>query len=80
MLKFIWKILPSNYKFSVLFKKMGMMAGKATAGWLLGTTVGKHLSPQHIELISGAIGVITTAGLEAGHDWAKLKWPNNKYL
>lgn len=80
MLGFIWKILPKEYKFSVAFKKAGAMAGKAITGLLVGTVVGQKLSPQHVEAVSTVITVLTTAGLEAIHDWAKLKYPDQKWL
>lgn len=80
MFGFIWKMLPDKFKFGVAFRKMGAMAGKASIGLLLGTAAGKKLSPEHIEAVSSAVTILTTIGLEAAHDWAKLKWPNNKLL
>ena len=80
MFGFIWKVLPSNYKFNVLGRKLASMAGKATVGLLLGTAVGRKLSPEHIEAVSSTVTILTTVGLEALHDWAKLKWPKSKLL
>lgn len=56
------------------------MAGKALVGLLLGTTLGKKLSPEHVELVTTTVAILTTTGLEALHDWAKLKWPESKLL
>lgn len=73
-------MIPEDYKWSVGIKKTGIMAGKAIVGLLAGTTVGHKLSPQHVDMVSTVVTVLTTAGLEALHDWAKLKWPNQKWL
>jgi hypothetical protein len=80
MFGFVWKILPDKYKFSVAFKKMGQMAGKATVGLIAGSAIGNKLSPEHFEAVSTVVTVLTTAGLEYVHDWAKMKWPDNKWL
>lgn len=80
MFKFFWKALPDNYKFSVAFKKAGIMAGKAVTGLLVGTVVGHKLTPAHVEAVGTVVTVLTTAGLEALHDWAKLKWPDSGWL
>lgn len=80
MLKFLWRIVPDNYKFSVAFKKIGVIAGKAVTGLLVGSVVGSKLAPQHVEAVGTVVTVLTTACLEAVHDWAKVKWPDNKWL
>lgn len=80
MIGWLWKILPDDYKFSIAFKKMGAMAAKAITGLLLGSVVGKKLSPEHIDAVGTVVTVLTTAGLEALHDWAKLKYPNASWL
>ena len=80
MLGFIWKILPKNYKFNVVFKKAGSIASKAVVGLIVGSAIGKHLSPENIELIKNATAILTATGLEVAHDWVKLKWPNNKFV
>lgn len=80
MFKFFWNILPADYKWSVAIKKTGIMAGKAITGLLIGSTVGAKLSPQHIEVVGTVTTVLATAALEGIHDWAKLHWPNAKWL
>lgn len=80
MFSFIWKLIPKDYKFSVAFKKSGQMAGKALVGFVVGTKVGRQLSPEHLQAVELAIGVLATAGLEWIHDLARMKWPNAKWL
>lgn len=80
MLNWILGLIPNNYKWSVAAKNVGIIAGKAIAGLLVGSTVGAKLSPQHVEAVSTVVTVLTTAGLEAIHDWAKLKYPDSKWL
>lgn len=80
MIGWIWKMLPHDYKFSVAFKKIGIIAGKALTGLIVGSTLGQKLSPQNVEAVGSVLTILTTAGLEAAHDWARLKWPNAKWL
>lgn len=80
MLSFILKLIPQDYKWSIGIKKVGQMAGKAIAGLLIGSALGKKLSPEHVEAISTVGMVGTTMALEWFHDWAKLKWPDAKWL
>lgn len=79
-LETFWKLIPADYKWSVGIKKAGIMAGKAIAGLLVGSQVGAKLSPQHVEAVGTVITVLTTAGLEWLHDWAKMKYPDAKWL
>jgi hypothetical protein len=76
--------IPSEYKAGVAIKKASYTIGKLAAaaftmGWL-GQHVGSHLTPDQIKLIEGATGAIVAGGLEAVHDYAKLKWPDNPLL
>lgn len=80
MFDFIWKHIPEDYKWSVGIKKASQMAGKALAGLIVGSAVGKHLPPESAQYVEMGVTIMTTATLEAIHDWAKLKWPDKKWL
>lgn len=79
MLGFFWKVLPKDYKFSVATKNIGLGVGKIATSLLVGS-FGKKLPPEHIEAVGVAVTVITQIGLEALHDWAKVRWPDAKWL
>lgn len=80
----ILSMVPADYKWNVAIKKASYTVGKlVAAGLMMGKTktmVGDHLTPDQITQIQGAIGAVTAAGLEGIHDWAKLKWPDKKWL
>lgn len=80
MFNWLWNMIPDDYKWQVGIKKAGIMAGKAIAGILVGSTIGAKLSPQHVEMVGTVVTVLTTAGLEWLHDWAKMKYPDKKWL
>lgn len=80
MLNFFWKLIPQDYKWSVGIKKAGIMAGKAIVGLLAGTEIGAKVPPQYVEVVGTAVTVVTTAALEWFHDWAKMHYPDSKWL
>lgn len=80
MLDFIWRHIPNDYKFDVAFKKIGAMAGKAIVGLLVGSQVAQHVPHQYIEAVGTVVTVGTTMLMEGIHDWAKMKYPNAKWL
>lgn len=80
MLKFLWKVLPDKYKWSVAFRKAGAATAKFITGALVGSIAGEKLSPQHIEAVGTVVATLTVAGLEFVHDWAKMKWPEKDWL
>lgn len=80
MFGLLWKILPKNYKFSIAFKNVGIMAGKAVVGLLAGSVLAEKLSPEHVQAIGAVVTVATTMALEGLHDWAAVKWPNATWL
>lgn len=81
MISWLWKIIPSDYKFSVAIKKVSYMAGKLVAGYLTAQLVTKgRLTPDQCTQIQLGVTTLVAGGLETIHDWAKLKWPDNKWL
>lgn len=79
MLKFLWNMLPKDYKWSIGIKKASQAAGKFAAGLLVGSAIGQKLSPDHVKAVEAVIATLAMAGLEWGHDWAKLKWKDKEW-
>lgn len=80
MLNFFWKLVPPNYRWEIGIKRAGIMAGKAITGLLVGSEIGARLSPAHVGAVGAVATVLATATLEWFHDWAKMKYPNAKWL
>lgn len=84
MFGFLWKLLPEDWRWDVAIKKASYTIGKLGAAALMmgkaKVLVGSHLTPDQLVQVQGAIGAVSAALLEGIHDWAKLKFPDNKYL
>lgn len=80
MFKFLWKILPDNYKFSVAIKKASWTIAKTSIALVAGTKIGKEVSPENWVTVTEVSAALLTGGMKVIHDWARLKWPNNPWL
>lgn len=80
MLTTLWNLLPSNYKWGVAGKKVAYTVSKFGIGWLAGTKIGKTIDPQHLQAVEAVSGAIIAGAITYIHDWARVKWPDNKYL
>jgi len=73
--------MPSNYKWSIGIKKVSWLVGKLLAGFVLGKLVTSgHLTSEQMTQLQVTITAVTASGLEWIHDWAKLKYPDAKWL
>lgn len=79
MLSFLFKLIPVNYRWSVAVKNLGIGLGKVATSLLAGS-FGKDLAPEHIEAVGVAVTVLTQTGLEALHDYLRVKFPQAKWL
>lgn len=77
-------LVPAEYRTEIAIKKMSYTAGKCLAGVLVSGAakpyIGQHLSPDQVAQIQTGATVATAALLTAIHDWAKVKWPDVKWL
>lgn len=74
-------LIPQEYKFGVAIKKASYMVGKLAAGYITASLVTKgKLTPNQCDQIQLAATTIVAGGLEAVHDWARLKWPQAAWL
>lgn len=84
MLNWILKFIPQQYKWSVAIKKASYTVGKLAVALLsmgkMKTVFGDNLTPEQLTEIQAAVGAVVAAGLEGLHDWAKIKFPEVKWL
>lgn len=74
-------LIPDRYKASIAIKKVAYLAGKLAGGYLTAKLVTKgHITADMATQYQLEITAGVAAVLEAVHDWAKLKWPENKWL
>lgn len=78
MFKFLWTILPSDYRWEVALKYVTLTVAKTFIAWVAGTSIGKHVSPAHWEVASGITTTALAGALKFVHDWAKLKYADTK--
>lgn len=73
-------LIPEDYSVGVAVKKVSYMAGKLAAGYIAGKLAAGHVTPDQANQIQLGITTAVAGGLEAIHDWAKMKWPGVKWL
>ena len=80
MISFIWKILPSNYRWTVAIKKASYTIAKLWVAGLLALGIGEKVDAEQLKAFQEGLALVIAGGLEVAHDWAKLKYPNAKWL
>lgn len=80
MLGWLWKVLPSEWKFSVAIKKATWTVAKTAVSLVAGTKIGKEVSPDNWVVVTEVSAALMAGGLKVVHDWARLKWPDAKWL
>ncbi len=80
MLTWLWKMLPENYKFSVAFKKMSWTIAKTFVALVSGTKIGSQVAPDQWLIVTEVSSALIAGGMKLVHDWARLKYPNAKWL
>ena len=80
MLNWIWKVLPSEWKFSVALKKATWTVAKTGVSLLAATKLGKEISPENWLTVTEVSAALMAGGLKVIHDWARLKYPTVKWL
>lgn len=84
MLTWLWNKIPQEWKLSVALKKVSYGVGKAAVAILtwgkIKIFIGDHLTPDQMLMIQNAAAAVAAAALEALHDWARVKWPDKKWL
>lgn len=77
VLGFVLKHIPEQYSWKVAAKKVSYTIGKlAVSGLMMGAVgknIGSHLTPEQLTQVQVAVGGVVAGGLEALHDYLKLK-------
>ena len=71
------KLVPNSFKWSVMTKKAGYAMAKLIVAGITSVTVGKDIDIKGFE---EGLALVLIGTLEAGHDWARMKWPDVKWL
>jgi len=80
-LNWLANLIPEQYRVAIAIKKVSYTVGKLAAGFLTAQLIAKgKLTPEQCGQIELATTAIVAGGLEAVHDWAKVKWPDQKWL
>lgn len=80
MLNWLWKLIPEQYKWTVAAKKATWTVAKTGVSLLAGTKLGKEVSPDNWLVVTEVSAALMAGGLKIIHDWARLKWPDAKWL
>lgn len=84
MLDFLLKFIPKDYSWQVALKKVAYGLGKLALAGLaythsvdIQTKLGLQVDPVKFQ---DGVTAFAFGGLEAAHDWLKMKLPNVKWL
>lgn len=81
LLSWLVNLIPEQYRLKVAIKKVSYTVGKLLAGFATSQLVSTgHLTPEQCAQIEIGVTALTAGGLEMLHDWAKMKWPDQKWL
>jgi hypothetical protein len=75
------EIKPPNWLWTVAVKKVAYMIAKVGVGYLTAKAVTSgQLTLDQVAQMQITTTASVTAVLEAAHDWARMKWPDAKWL
>lgn len=82
MFNLIWKLIPSSYKWQVAIKKISYTLAKVIATGIVYVKIKPALDIVGVnqQTLETGLSLLFAAGLEWVHDWAKVKWPDNKFI
>ena len=80
MLNWIMKLIPSEYKWSVGIKKAAWTVAKTTVAFIAASKLGKELKPEDLTKMTEIGTLVLVGGMKIAHDWARLRFPNAKWL
>lgn len=79
-MNFLLGLIPNDYKWSVAIKKAAWTVAKTGIALLAGTKIGSTVSPDQWTVVTEASTALIAGGLKLIHDWARLKYPDVKWL
>lgn len=81
VLNWVVNLIPEQYRVAVAIKKLSYFVGKFGAGFVTAKLITSgHLTVDQASQIELAITAATAGGLQLIHDWARVKWPEAKWL
>lgn len=84
MFKWILKLIPTKYSWTVAIKKVSYTIAKLVVAGLTffksKDVVSDTLTPDLMIQIQTTVALAVSAILEGLHDWARMKWPDVKWL
>lgn len=73
-------LIPAEYSVGVAIKKVSYLAGKLLVGFVVGKLAVGRVTPDQVVQIELAVTTAVALGLEGIHDWARVKYPDVKWL
>lgn len=80
MLNWLLKFIPQEYKWEVAVKKVSWTIAKTGVALLAGTKIGQHVSPDDWNKATEMSAIAVAGGMKLIHDWARMRYPNVKWL
>lgn len=80
MLGILMKLIPNDYKWSVGIKKGAWTIAKTLVALAAGTKIGEQVPPDQWLIVTEVSAALLAGGMKLVHDWARLKYPNVKWL
>lgn len=84
MLRFIWRLIPANYKWRVAIKKTAYAIAKVATACISTVKVKAFLLSIGVDIDAKAfqegLGLALVGLFEWIHDWARVKFPHVKWL
>lgn len=79
-MKFLWNLIPNEYKWQVGLKKAAWTIAKTGIAMVAGTKIGEKVPPNQWLIVTEVSAALLAGGMKLIHDWARLKWPDKKWL
>lgn len=81
VLDWVINLIPQQYRVGVAIKKLSYFVGKFGAGFVTAKLVHTgSLTVDQASQVELAITTLTAGGLQLLHDWARVKWPEARWL
>lgn len=79
-MNFLLNLIPPSYKWSVGIKKVSWTIAKTGVAIVAGSKIGEKVPLEHWLIVTEVSAALIAGGMMWIHDWAKLKYPDQKWL
>lgn len=73
-------IIPQNWLAKVAIKKASYFVAKLVVSGITAIGIANKIPGENLLSFEATVAAVIGGGLEILHDWAKLKWPDKKWL